>query len=304
MTQSPVAPRNGRAAEHNLPSTWRERFIDAGAMSLHAIEAGDPQAPLLLLLHGFPEFWFAWRRHIEPLATAGYHVVAIDQRGYNLSTKPSEVAEYKLVLLRNDIIHVLDALGAKRAYVMAHDWGGHVAWSVAEHHADRIERLVVLDAGHPVVMMRNFLTNPRQLLKSWYGIVLQIPWLPERILSVRGYARLRDAITWNGDEGPPSAEENHAYVAAWSRDGALSSMINWYRALGRTWPDLSKPRIQVPTLLLWGTRDQFLDRDVATESIALCNDGRVVYLDGTHWVHHERPALVREHALTFFAGKT
>lgn len=224
------------AAEASIPSNWRETWIDAGGVVLHAIEAGDAGAPLVVLQHGFPEFWFAWRRYIDPLAAAGFHVVALDQRGYNLSAKPPGVASYDVELLRKDIVSVIDALGATKASLMAHDWGAHVAWSVAEHFPHRVERLLAINAGHPAAMLRNVLTNPRQTLKSWYGIAFQLPRIPEILLSQNAYERLLNAMDWNGDDGPMTIDEKSAYLAAWSREGALTSMINWYRALSRNLP--------------------------------------------------------------------
>jgi pimeloyl-ACP methyl ester carboxylesterase len=291
------------AAESTIPATWRERYIDADDVRLHAVEAGDIGAPLVVLQHGFPEFWFAWRRLIDPLAGAGFHVVALDQRGYNLSAKPSEVAAYRVEHLRHDIVAVIDALGAKTASLVGHDWGGHVAWSVAEHSPDRLDRLVAINAGHPAAMMHNLVTNPRQTLKSWYAAAFQIPRIPERLLSGKNYERLLNAMDWKGDRGPMTSDDAASYVTAWSRDRALTSMINWYRAFGRRFPSVSRPQITVPTLLLWGERDQFLDANVARESITFCTRGELRFLDGTHWVHHEHPMLVADHVVSFLAGR-
>jgi pimeloyl-ACP methyl ester carboxylesterase len=281
---------------------WRHVSIATNGINLHAVEAGDSSGPLALFLHGFPEFWFAWKNHITPLVQAGFRVVALDQRGYNLSDRPPGVLSYTLDKLRADIIGALDTLGAEQAMLIAHDWGGHVAWSVAQKHPSRIRKLVILNVGHPVVMIRNILLNPRQLKKSWYAFALQIPLIPECLLRQNNFARLRKAMAWNGDRGPISEEDTRAYLQAWSRRGALSSMIAWYRSMPFSWPGWQKPRITVPTLVLWGMRDPFLDKRISEESIALCERGSIVYLDATHWVHHEQYAAVRDHIREFLAS--
>ena len=281
---------------------WRHVTVPTNGIRLHAVEAGDANAPLVLLLHGFPEFWFAWKEHIGPLVQAGYRVVALDQRGYNLSEHPRGIFSYTLDKLRADVIGALDALGAAQALLVAHDWGAHVAWSVAQHHPDRIRKLVILNVGHPVVMLRNVLLNPRQTIKSWYGIAFQVPIIPEWLLSRDNFKRLRDAMAWSGDDGRISDEDSRSYIDAWSRDNALTTMIAWYRAMPFSWPGWSLPRITVPTLMLWGEKDRFLDRKVSEESIALCDDGRIVYLDATHWIHHEQVAAVRRHLAEFLTS--
>ncbi len=289
----------GPAEDFALERGWRHRTISANGLSFHAVEAGTSTAPPVLLLHGFPEFWYAWKHHIQPLVDAGHRVIALDQRGYNLSDRPRSNWAYQLPALRKDILGVLDALDIDRVNLVAHDWGGHVAWSVAEHHPERIRRLVILNVGHPVVMFRNVLLNPRQTFKSWYAFALQIPWIPEWLLARDNFMRVRSAMAWNGDLGPISDADTQAYVAAWSRDHALSTMIAWYRGMARTWPRWTLPSISVPTLILWGERDRFLDKQVSTQSVALCERGRLLYLDATHWIHHEQFARVRDEIREF-----
>ena len=292
---------HGAAEAFATARGWTHRHIETNGIRLHAVEAGAANGQPVLMLHGFPEFWFAWKDHVQPLVDAGYRVIALDQRGYNLSDRPTNNWDYRLPILRADILGALDALGIGRVSIIAHDWGAHVAWSVAEHNPQRIRKLIVLNVGHPVVMFRNIILNPRQLVKSWYAFALQFPWIPEWLLSRNSFARLRSGMRWDGDLGPISASDTSAYIRAWSRDHALSTMIAWYRGLARTWPTWRLPRIAVPTLLIWGKRDQFLDVQLSTQSIALCEQGQLVYLDATHWVHHEQHAQVRDHIRAFLA---
>ena len=153
------------------------------SVRLHAVAAGLPGSPVVLLLHGFPEFWYGWRKQIEPLAAAGLHVIVPDQRGYNLSSKPSGVASYALSELVSDVIAIADQLGQEKIFLAGHDWGAAVAWSTALLHPQRIAKLVVLNVPHPSVMRKFISTRPRQLLRSWYMFFFQLPWVPEAFFS-------------------------------------------------------------------------------------------------------------------------
>jgi len=154
-----------------------------GAVSLHAVAAGPNDGPVVVLLHGFPEFSYGWRQQIEPLAATGFRVVVPDQRGYNLSSKPSGVAAYALAELVSDVIAIADQLGREKIFLAGHDWGAAVAWSAAILHPQRISKLAVLNVPHPSVMRKFLSTRPRQLLRSWYMFFFQLPWLPEIFFS-------------------------------------------------------------------------------------------------------------------------
>ena len=162
----------------NTPAAvLREGYAQVGDVKLHYVEAGD--GPLVLLLHGFPEFWYGWRRQIAPLARAGFRVVAPDLRGYNLSSKPDGFASYTADKLAADIRGLIRELGAESAMVVGHDWGGTVAWTLAANHPEVVDRLVILNAAHPRKLNEG-LHNLRQLLRTWYFFYFQTPKLPER----------------------------------------------------------------------------------------------------------------------------
>src|SRR5262245_27095597 len=257
-------------------ASWRETTIRTSRLRFHAIEAGPPDGRLLLMLHGFPEFWFAWRDYIDGFAELGFHVVVPDQRGYNLSEKPAGRWNYVTNKLAADAAALIDALHAGAACVIGHDWGGHVAWATAEQYPDRVARMAILNVAHPKVMVRNVLTNPRQALKSWYGLAFQLPLIPELLLRFDNCALLRRGLRKRGVT-ELTEEEASAYITAWTQPHALSGMLNWYRGLLFALPLGKLPRIKVPTLLLWGERDQFLERKLARESIALCEQGELVF---------------------------
>src|SRR5882672_7887659 len=154
-----------------------------GEIGLHAVAAGPKDGAVVVLLHGFPEFWYGWRKLIEPLAAAGFRVIVPDQRGYNLSSKPAGSASYALSELVSDVIAIADQLGQKKIFLVGHDWGAAVAWSAALLHPQRVAKLVVLNVPHPSVMRKFMKTRLRQVLRSWYIFFFQLPWLPETLLS-------------------------------------------------------------------------------------------------------------------------
>ncbi len=162
----------------------KQRREDVGGIRLHWVESGEGET--VVLLHGFPDFWYGWRCQIAPLTEAGYRVVAPDLRGCNASDKPEPVDAYRLDAVGGDIVGLLDALGEDRVHLVGHDWGGAVAWWLAARHAERVRRLTVVNAPHPLAM-RRALRGPRQLLRSWYVLLFQLPWLPERMFSAFDY---------------------------------------------------------------------------------------------------------------------
>ncbi len=274
---------------------WTSRRIAVGDVVLHVVEAGDPHGPLMILLHGFPESWWAWRQQIDPLAAAGFRVVVPDQRGYGDSDAPRGVAAYRLDRLADDVVAVADACGVDRFVCVGHDWGAVVTWWVAARHPTRVARAVVIDGPHPDTLWQTVLAHPTQALRSAYVAFFQLPWLPEAVLGAFDFALLRRTMRSSARPGTFTAAVLDRYAADWRRPGTLTAMLNWYRALRRR--RASPPvRIAPPTLILWGGRDRFLGTDVARAGLALCDDGRLVIVDdATHWLPLEEPErVVRE----------
>jgi pimeloyl-ACP methyl ester carboxylesterase len=274
-----------------------------GDVSLHAVAAGPHDGPVVVLLHGFPEFWHGWRQQIEPLAAAGFRVIVPDQRGYNLSSRPSHVAAYALTELVSDVIAIADQLGQDTIFLAGHDWGAAVGWSAALLQPQRIAKLVVLNAPHPSVMRRFLSTRPRQLLRSRYMFFFQLPWLPEAVFSAFDFRVGTRALLRSSRPATFSAEDLARYRTAWSQPGALTAMINWYRAAFRTRVKFQDKAVHVPTRILWGERDDFLLADMARESLAYCTNAELVaFANATHWLQHEEPARVSELLIEFFSG--
>ncbi|TDH58323.1 alpha/beta hydrolase [Dankookia rubra] len=262
-------------------------------VELHTVAAGPRDGPLVVLLHGFPEFWWGWRRQIGPLAAAGLRVVAPDQRGYNLSDKPGGVQSYGIDMLADDVLGLADALGRKRFAVVGHDWGAVLAWHLAARNPERVERAVVLNGPHPATMRAHTLRNPFQAFRSWYVGFFQIPLLPERMLRTADFAALRGAMAVTARPGTFSEEEFARYRAAWAQPGALTAMLNWYRALPMSAGSLRPGRIRVPVRVIWGDRDSALDAGLAEAGLSLCDRGEVFHIPAaTHWVQHEEAERV------------
>jgi pimeloyl-ACP methyl ester carboxylesterase len=271
------------------------------AVNLHAVVAGPKDGPVVVLLHGFPEFWYGWHNQIEPLAAAGFRVIVPDQRGYNLSSKPSGVAAYALAELVSDVIAIADQLGREKIFLAGHDWGAAVAWSTAILHPRRITRLVVLNVPHPTVMLKFLSTRARQFLRSWYIFFFQLPWLPETLLAAFNYRIAERSLVRSSRPGTFSSDDLAQYRAAWSQPGALKCMIHWYRALFRDRTKFADRGVHVPARILWGDRDAFLLAEMAQESLRYCDNAELFTFAGaSHWLQHEEPARVSELMLEFF----
>lgn len=279
------------------------KFVNLNGVRLHVIQDGPADGRLVILLHGFPEFWYGWKEQIEPLTSAGFRVLAPDQRGYNLSSKPLNVASYRLEETGRDVLGLMDSLGRKRAAIVGHDWGGGVGWWLAAHHPGRVERLVILNMPHPLVIERTLLRNPGQVLRSLYAAFFQLPWLPEAILRNDDFNLLVKAMLTTSHLGTFSEEDFEQYRGAWWQKGAITGMLNWYRANLRYRPDFPNGgSISVPTLIIWGAKDTVLGRGMAQDSFKLCKQGQIVMLEeATHWVQHEEATQVNSLLLDFLS---
>ncbi|MCB0020534.1 MAG: alpha/beta hydrolase [Anaerolineales bacterium] len=283
----------------------RHRFVATNGVTLHLVEAGPADGPLVLLLHGFPEFWWGWRAQIPALAAAGYRVVAPDQRGYFLSEKPAGVASYQLPTLAADIAGLIAAFGYEQAAVIGHDWGAAVAWQTALMFPQRVHRLGILNVPHPRVMVETLRSDPQQVRKSWYILAFQLRGLAERAAAANDWALFRESVRSSAQPGTFTDEILSVYQKAWSVPGALRSMMSWYRAAFLS-PEggFADPLVSPPTLILWGEQDQFLEAAMARRSLDFCRDGQLHYFpNASHWVQHEEAAAVNRRLLAFLAGE-
>jgi pimeloyl-ACP methyl ester carboxylesterase len=280
-----------------------DRFVTVDGVRLHYVEAGE--GPLVLLLHGFPEFWWSWRRQIPALVEAGFRVVAVDQRGYALSDRPRSWRDYRIERLAADVDGLIVALGEERAHVVGHDWGAAVAWTVASLYPERVERLAILNVPHPERMARGLQTSFKQLRRSWYMFFFQLPWLPEQLLRAMGRRALEKVY---GDARPGAFTEDDfdRYERALMGPGGLKGPIDWYRAALRRNPNalarMYRP-IPAPTLVIWGQLDRHLGAEWATPTAALVPDVRVEWLpNASHWVQHDEPEAVNRLLTAFLTA--
>lgn len=279
-------------------------FIKTTGVRLHVAQAGPTDGPLAILLHGFPEAHFEWQRQLPALAAAGFRVLAPDQRGYNLSDKPQEVAAYNLDTLVDDVLGLIEHTAREKAYIVGHDWGGAVAWWLAARYPERVERLVILNVPHPIVLGRALRTSWSQRRRSWYMFYFQLARLPEASLRAGNWRALARTMQRSSVPGTFSEADMKRYRTAWAQPGAATGMVNWYRAMWQARPRrLASVRITVPTLVLWGLRDNVLGAEMIQPSLDLCDDGRLVaFDDATHWVAHEKPDAVNRRLLEFLSA--
>jgi len=272
-------------------------YIKTNGIQLHYALDGPKDGDPVILLHGFPEAWFGWEKQIEPLVEAGYRVIVPDQRGYNLSDKPAGVDQYMMPVLVDDILGLADTLGYDRFYLAGHDFGAMVSWSLALRAPERVRRMAIANVPHPAVFRSYLKTRPAQMVKSWYAIFFQLPGIPEQFVKAGNWKFLIRALPDYWAEG-----QFNRYRDAWSQPGAITAMINWYRAtFGKSGTPRKSDRIQPPTLIIWGKKDPHLSYQMAPLSLEYCQDGELVlFEDATHWVQHDKAPEVSQLLIDHF----
>ncbi|PSN12120.1 epoxide hydrolase [filamentous cyanobacterium CCT1] len=272
-------------------------FLDTNGVRLHYVSRG--QGPLMLFLHGFPEFWYSWRHQLDYFADR-YTCVALDLRGYNDSDKPEGLEAYRLDVLVEDVRGAMAALGHDQMVLVGHDWGGAIAWAFAYAHPECLHSLIVMNIPHPAKFAEG-LRTPQQLLKSWYIAAFQLPLLPELLLQASDYWMIEQILRGMAiDKTTFSDADLQAYKAAAAKPGALTAMINYYRSFAQSgqWQQ-SWGVLEVPTLLIWGEDDAALGKELSVGTEAYVSNLRLRYIPQcSHWVQQERPqqvnALMRE----------
>ncbi|RNI21898.1 alpha/beta fold hydrolase [Rufibacter latericius] len=270
----------------------KHKYYQTNGIQLHVAEAGPQEGKTILFLHGFPEFWYGWKNQLKFFSEKGWHALAPDQRGYNLSSKPEGVQSYTIDELTKDIVELIPQLTTEKMVLVGHDWGGGVAWNLALHHPQLFEKLVILNMPHPQVAHEHLTKNPKQMLRSWYAGFFQIPWIPEAVNSSFDFKVLESTLKGSAQPDTFTKQDIEAYKEAWKQPGAMQAMINWYRAYKDNKIEADH-QVDVPTLMLWGKQDQFLGTEMALPSIEQCTNGQLFFLENaTHWVHHEQPDKV------------
>jgi len=294
---------------------FRHGFVNLydGAIRLHYAEAGDPHRPLLLCLHGFPEFWYSWRHQLREFQN-DYHVVALDLRGYGQSSKPKAVSDYYMEKLVEDVRQTISALGKGKCYLAAHDWGGAIAWRFTLRYPQLVEKLVIFNCPHPKAFQDRLMgLSLKQWLRSWYMFFFQCPYLPEIIFRSNDMKLLITMLA----KPPSGCTDPNAFteqdIEAWKytfqQPGAMTGPINFYRAIIPRLPSappapaeqnvgskgLPRGIVQPPTLIVWGTNDIALETEMSHSSLQYCQKGTLRLIEGaSHWVQQDRPEMCNQ----------
>ena len=278
--------------------SWKHEYITTNGVKLHYVTQGE--GPLMLMLHGFPEFWYSWRHQIPEFAQ-DFKVVALDLRGYNDSDKPTEQSAYVMHEFIQDVEGVIKRLGYQKCVLVGHDWGGAIAWNFAYAHPQMVEQLIILNLPHPAKFAQG-LRTPQQLLRSYYMFIFQLPWIPELLLQSSDYQAIETAFKGTAvNKSAFTKADIDAYKNAAAKRGALTAMLNYYRnifqqrMLNPSWGVL-----EVPTLMIWGENDTALGKELTYDTAAYVRDFQIKYIPNCgHWVQQEQPELVNQYMREF-----
>lgn len=283
-------------------------YVEVNGIKIHCAYAGKGKP--VVFLHGFPECWYSWRHQILAVSER-FLAVAPDMRGYNLSDKPPRISSYRIEELTRDVLGLIKHFGSDKAHIVGHDWGGAVAWSFAMRYPNATERLVVMNCPHPLAFLENLMKNPRQLRRSMYMLFFQIPKLPEILFRASDYLLIKRVFTDWAINKEAFTEEDITFLAqAAARPGALTSGINYYRAMFRDPSNIRLflssrhgdfPAVTSPTLIIWAEKDRALGKELTYGMEKYVQeDLRIRYIPNcSHWVQQEQPVLVNEMMLEF-----
>jgi epoxide hydrolase 4 len=278
--------------------SWQHSYVITNGVKLHYVTQGE--GPLMIMLHGFPEFWYSWRYQIPEFAQY-YKVVALDMRGYNDSDKPQETSAYTINEIVKDVEGVIRGLGYDKCVLVGHDWGGAIAWNFAYTYPYMVDKLIILNLPHPVKFAEG-LRTPQQLLRSWYIFLFQLPFVPEVLIQSGDYQPLETAFkSMAVNKNTFSQADMDAYKDAAAKRGALTAMVNYYRNIfqpqffNKTWGIL-----EIPTLMIWGENDTALGKELTYGTEAYVRDFEIKYIPNcSHWVQQEQPQLVNQYMHDF-----
>ncbi|NWF57851.1 MAG: alpha/beta hydrolase [Fischerella sp.] len=281
-----------------LEANWKHEYINTNGVKLHYVTQGE--GPLMLMLHGFPEFWYSWRHQI-PEFSQNFKVIAVDLRGYNDSEKPKEQSAYVMDEFIKDIEGLIRGLGYEQCILVGHDWGGAIAWCFAYAHPEMVEKLIILNIPHPAKFSEG-LRTPGQLLRSSYMFLFQLPWVPELLIQSFDYQTIENAFKGMAvNKSAFTQADIDAYKDAAAKRGALTAMLNYYRnifqqkMLNQSWSVL-----EVPTLMIWGEKDTALGKELTYGTEAYVRNLQIRYIPNcSHWVQQERPELVNQYIREF-----
>lgn len=282
-----------------LDKLYQDEYINTNGIKLHYVTQGE--GPLMLMLHGFPEFWYSWRHQI-PEFSQDYKVVALDLRGYNKSDKPQQQSAYVMSEFIKDVEGVIKGLGYDRCVLVGHDWGGMIAWYFTYAHPEMVEKLIVMNTPHPAKFAQG-LRTPQQLMRSSYAFFFQLPLLPELLIQWSDYQAIESAFKGMAiNKNAFSSQDIEVYKNAASRRGSLTAMLNYYRNAFSNMGKQSWSILQVPTLMIWGEEDTALGKELTYRTQEYVRDFQIRYIPNcSHWVQQEEPVLVNQYMREFLA---
>lgn len=276
-------------------------FANINGIKMHYVTIGE--GPLIVFLHGFPEFWKSWKHQIS-FFSKKFKVVALDMRGYGETERPIQVGEYRIEKLARDVTELIDSLGQKKATVVGHDWGGAVAWATAMMNPSFVEKLIVMNAPHPAIVQRNAFRNYAQMQKSWYMFFFLLEKAPEKVLSRNNFELLKHMFEISIKRKDRfSLSDIEEYVSSWSKEGGITGGLNYYRAnlneefWGNLGESIPFPKIKIPTLQIWAEDDMFLGKELTEGTKEFVVDAPFslnVIPNCGHWVQQEAPEEVNQ----------
>jgi len=276
-------------------------FANINGIKMHYVTIGE--GPLIVFLHGFPEFWRSWKNQIS-FFSKKFKVVALDMRGYGETERPVKVGEYRIEKLARDVTELIDSLGQKKATVVGHDWGGAVAWATAMMNPSFVEKLIVMNAPHPAIVQRNAFRNYAQMQKSWYMFFFLLEKAPEKVLSSNNFEILKHMFEISIKRKDRfSLSDIEEYVSSWSKEGGITGGLNYYRAnlneefWGNLGESIPFPKINIPTLQIWAEDDMFLGKELTEGTKEFVVDAPFslnVIPNCGHWVQQEAPEEVNQ----------
>jgi len=276
-------------------------FANINGIKMHYVTIGE--GPLIVFLHGFPEFWKSWKHQIS-FFSKKFKVVALDMRGYGETERPIQVGEYRIEKLARDVTELIDSLGQKKATVVGHDWGGAVAWATAMMNPSFVEKLIVMNAPHPAIVQRNAFRNYAQMQKSWYMFFFLLEKAPEKVLSSNNFEILKHMFEISIKRKDRfSLSDIEEYVSSWSKEGGITGGLNYYRAnlneefWGNLGESIPFPKIKIPTLQIWAEDDMFLGKELTEGTKEFVVDALFslnVIPNCGHWVQQEAPEEVNQ----------
>jgi pimeloyl-ACP methyl ester carboxylesterase len=271
-------------------NTIERRKTKINSINISYLESNPESKRTILFLHGFPETSESWREYIEYFSNEGFRVLAPDQRGYNDSDGPPAVKKYKLKILARDMVKFIQHKECAPVVIVAHDWGGVVAWYLTAFHPELVSRLIVLNAPHWLTFKKSLL-NSKQFFKSWYMLLFRVPLVAEKMLATNDYQLFIMSLKAAG-RNRLSMDLLNGYKKSWPQK--MSSMLNWYRAMDL---DTSGENLKVlpPTLLVLGEKDPFINYKSSLKSLEYCEKGSLkTFKDGMHFLQHEEPKEIQE----------